>query len=147
MHMPNVRGHRWRAMLLLAASTGHAMAQLGTPPSEADLLARGGKAIDEAALRALGTDHTLVHTQAATGQTYAIYYRGDGTRLMRLGAAVHTTRWSIKDGLRCDESVTRQTQCARVLVLADAYWLCRQGGAWCEWTFVARPGNVEGLQR
>jgi len=146
--MPMVRSRCLRTvLLLLTATAGHAMAQLGTPPTEADLLARGGKPVDEAALQALGTDHTLTHTQTATGQIYPIYYRSDGTRLMRLGVTVHATRWSMKDGLRCDESLARQTQCSRVIALADTYWLCRQGGAWCEWTFVARPGNVEGLQR
>lgn len=134
-------------LVLLGAWCAASAAQLATPPTEAELLARGGRVVEEAELRTLGSNQTLVHTNTATGQVFPIYYQADGSRATRLGVTVHRTRWSVQQNLRCDESLSRQTQCSRVIALADAFWACTSGAAWCEWRFQAESGDTQGVLR
>lgn len=130
---------------LLLASLG-AFAQLTPPAGEADLIARGLKPLDEAALRALVSNQTLYHTNTATGQTYPIFYREDGRRFLKVGSSVRRSSWGFKDGLRCDESAAGgNTICFRIFDDGGVLRACAAGAKSCEWTFTAARGDAEGI--
>jgi len=130
--------------LLLASFT--ASAQLAPPPGEADLIARGLKPLDDAALRALVSNQTLYHTNTSTGQTYPIFYREDGRRFLKVGTNVRPSRWWFKDGTRCDESAAGgNTICFKVFDDGGALRACAVGARSCEWIFTAEKGDAEGI--
>jgi hypothetical protein len=123
-----------------------ALAQLAPPPGEADLIERGLKPVDEAALRALVSSHTLYHTNTATGQTYPIFYREDGRRFLKIGSNVRPSKWWFKDGLRCDESAAGgNTICFKIFDDAGVLRACSVGAKSCEWIFTAVRGDAEGI--
>lgn len=138
-----------RAWLLAFALMGvsHAsVAQLSAAPTEQDLSQKGAKEILGDDLRALLTNQTLYHNNLATGQTFPMYFRDDGRRFVKVGNNVRTTKWWMKDGRRCEESIGRPRDVCQKHFMDDGVLrVCADGENACNWVLDITPGDAEGI--
>jgi hypothetical protein len=131
---------------VLSTITIGAWAQLPPPPTEAELRAAGATPMQADALPALLNDKTIYHTNLHSGQQFALYYRPDGRRFIKLGSTIRNTKWWIQDGMRCEDSIaSRATVCQKIYKQGDLYRMCTVGESACNWVVSFEPGDTEGI--
>lgn len=131
--------------LVLLLSHLCAFAQLNALPSEADLRERGLAPVAGDQLKALLNNQTLYHTNLGSGQQYAIFYRDDGKRFMKMGGGVRSTKWWIDGDARCEDSFGKGQVCFRFYQDAGTYVTCQVGSSNCAWQMKVVAGDAEGL--
>lgn len=141
----------FRAIVLACACLGFSSSgftQLNAAPTEQDLIAKGAKELVGDELKLMLTNQTLLHTNLASGQAFPMYFREDGTRFVKIGTNVRTTKWWIKDGRRCEDSIGRpRVVCQKHFVDEGLLRVCAEGEAACNWVLSVAPGDVEGLAK
>jgi hypothetical protein len=140
---------RLRALLFVFGLLGvspWSLAQLSAAPTEQELLQKGAKEMLGEELRALLNNQTVYHNNLATGQTFPMYFREDGRRFVKVGNNVRTTKWWMKDGRRCEESIGRPRDvCQKHFIDEGVLRVCADGENACNWVLNATPGDAEGI--
>jgi hypothetical protein len=123
-------------------------AQLSAAPTEQQLVQKGSKELLGDELRALLTNQTLYHSNLSTGQTYPMYFRDDGKRFVKVGNNVRSTKWWMKDGRRCEDSIGKPRQvCQKHFNDEGVLRVCADGDSACHWLITVSPGDVEGISK
>lgn len=122
------------------------LAQLNAPPTEQDLIKKGAKEVLGDELKALLNNQTLYHNNLSTGQAFPMFYRDDGMRFVKVGNNVRITKWWMKEGRRCEDSIGKPRQvCQKHFMDEDVLRLCAEGDNTCNWVLSVTPGDAEGI--
>jgi hypothetical protein len=104
-------------------------------PTEQSLKDRNAVLLNNEELQSLLNNQTIYHRHFKTGQILPMYFDTQtGLRYFKISGRAMKTAWAIRDGRRCEDTMSGASVCMAIYKDGDAWTICdpRDGGE-CRW--------------